>query len=88
MLSTEEREGLARERRVHKEVAVFLHEWAHTLGAFHERSPDWLLSPMYDTAQSAFSEGSARIIRIGLLHRDVAASKESWVKEYRAEVER
>jgi tetratricopeptide (TPR) repeat protein len=88
LLSTEEREALGRERRVHKEVAVFLHEWAHTLGAFHERSPQWLLSPIYDTMQSAFSEGSARIIRIALSHRDLPASKETWAKEYRAEVER
>jgi hypothetical protein len=74
LLSTAERESLARERRVHKEVAVFLHEWGHTLGAFHERSPQFLLSPMYDTSQSSFSEGSARIIGRGIDYRDAKDS--------------
>src|SRR3954468_1522319 len=88
LLSGDERAALARERRVHKEVAVFLHESAHTLGAFHERSPDWLMAPAYETSQAVFSAESARIIRIGLQHRDVAASREAWVKAYRTEVER
>jgi len=88
MLSSEEREALGRERRLHKEVAVFLHEWAHTLGGFHERSPQGFLAPLYDPSQSAFSEASARLIRIGLAHRDSAKSYAAWEQEYRAEAQR
>src|SRR5436190_16689518 len=88
MLSAADRESLARERRVHKEVAVFLHEWAHTLGAFHERTPQFLLSPMYDTTQSSFSEGSARIIGHGLDYRDTPDSRPAWAAAYRGDVER
>jgi predicted Zn-dependent protease len=88
LLSSTERETLARERRVHKEMAVFLHEWAHTMGAFHERSPQFLLSPTYDTSQSSFSEGSARIIGRGLDYRDTPDARAAWADAYRAEVQR
>jgi len=88
LLPAAERASLARERRVHKEVAVFLHEWGHTLGAFHERSPQFLLSPIYETSQSSFSEGSARIIGRGLDYRDAPDSRAAWASAYRAEVER
>jgi predicted Zn-dependent protease len=88
MLSTAEREALARERRVHRETALFLHEWAHTLGAFHERSPRSFMGPLYDTNDSGFSPSSARIIGLGLEYRDVPASRPEWSKAYRAEVER
>jgi hypothetical protein len=46
LLSCAERENLARERRIHKETALFLHEWAHTLGAFHDRSPRSVMAAM------------------------------------------
>ncbi len=88
LLSESERTSLARERRLHKETAVLLHEWAHTLGAFHERSPRWLMSPIYDTSQSAFSAESARIVGLGLEFRGAPTSKEAWGKAYRAELER
>jgi len=88
MLSGTERETLARERRVHRETALFLHEWAHTLGAFHDRSPQSFMAPMYETNESGFSQGSARIIGLGLEYRDVPASRATWSKAYRAEVER
>ena len=88
LLSGTEREVLARERRVHRETTLFLHEWAHTLGAFHERALQSLMAPMYDTSQSAFSDSSARIIGIGLELRDVPASRPTWSKAYRAEAER
>jgi tetratricopeptide (TPR) repeat protein len=88
LLSATERETLARERRVHRETALFLHEWAHTLGAFHERSLQSLMAPTYDTGQSAFSQSSARIVGLGLEYRDAPASRPTWSKAYRAEVER
>jgi hypothetical protein len=88
LLSGAERENLARERRIHKETALFLHEWAHTLGAFHDRSPRSVMAPMYETNESGFSEPSARIIGLALEFRDVPASRPTWSKAYRAEVER
>jgi len=88
LLSDAEREKLARERRIHKETALFLHEWAHTLGAFHDRSPRSVMAPMYETNESGFSESSARIIGLGLEYRGVPASRPTWSKAYRAEVER
>lgn len=88
LLSEKDRAELARERQQHKEMAILLHEWAHTLGAFHERSPQWLMAPMYETSQSGFSEESARIVGLGLEHRKSPASFETWAKAYRAEVEK
>jgi len=88
LLSATEREALARERRVHRETTLFLHEWAHTLGAFHERALQTVMAPTYDAGQSSFSESSARIIGIGLELRDAPASRPTWSKAYRAEVER
>jgi tetratricopeptide (TPR) repeat protein len=36
-------------RTRHKEAVVFLHEWAHTLGALHVADPTRILSPTYTT---------------------------------------
>jgi tetratricopeptide (TPR) repeat protein len=84
-LPARERDQLTRERRLHKETAVLLHEWAHTLGAFHERSSDWIMSSSYGARVSAFSPGSAEIIRLGLRHRDATdpASRADWGAAYR-----
>ncbi|MGZ6143977.1 MAG: hypothetical protein ACXWLM_11605, partial [Myxococcales bacterium] len=88
LLSADERASLTRERRLHKETAVLLHEWAHTLGAFHDRSAQSLMSPAYDKSQSGFSPEAARIVALGLQHRKSPASREAWGKAYRAEVDR
>ena len=88
LLSTEDREQLVRQRRLHKETSVLLHEWAHTLGAFHDRDPKVLMAPAYDPGAGMFSEVSARVIGLGLAHRGVIGSKAAWAKAYRAEVAR
>ena len=88
LLSETERNSLARERRLHKETSTLLHEWAHTLGAFHDRSLQSLMAPVYDKSQSAFPEAAARVIGIGLEFRKSPASREAWGKAYRAELER
>ncbi|MFL5346103.1 MAG: M12 family metallo-peptidase [Hyalangium sp.] len=89
-LSMDERESLFSERRLHKEISVLLHEWAHTLGAFHERSNDWVMSPVYHASQSSFSPESIRIIQASLQHRDAkdAEGRAAWAKAYREEVNR
>ena len=42
-------------RKAHKELVVFLHEWAHTLGALHERGDGRIMGPNYDRQASTFS---------------------------------
>ncbi len=83
-----EREALFRERRLHKETAIFLHEWAHTLGAFHDRTVDWLMSRTYDEHQALFSEPTVGLLRLGLRHRDqkAAEARKAWAEAYRGHV--
>ena len=40
LLSADDRQRTYRDRRTHKEMVVFLHEWAHTLGVLHDEDPD------------------------------------------------
>lgn len=89
-LSASEREAVVRERMLHRETAVLLHEWAHTLGALHERAPEWLMSPFYGTRGSRFSQESAALVRLGLRHRDTRdpAARAEWARGYRDVVAR
>jgi predicted Zn-dependent protease len=88
LLGSDERDQLVRQRRLHKETTVLLHEWAHTLGAFHDRDPKALMAPQYDQGAAQFSEVSARVIGLGMEYRGVAGSKAAWNKAYKAEVAR
>ena len=67
-ISDRERDALIRDRKLHRETAVFLHEWAHTLGAFHGRSPEFLMCATYRPKQSQFPAETVRVIEIGLKH--------------------
>ncbi len=80
-----ERDQLTRERRLHRETALLLHEWAHTLGAFHERSGESIMAVSYGARVSGFSTAAAEIIRLGLRYRDAAdpASRAEWGAAYR-----
>ena len=40
LISAEERERLYTDRKAHKEVVCFLHEWGHTLGLHPPRGPE------------------------------------------------
>ncbi|HET9596219.1 MAG TPA: M12 family metallo-peptidase [Anaeromyxobacteraceae bacterium] len=88
MLSAGEREALVRERRLHIEVAIFLHEWAHTLGAVHDCATRSIMSPVYDSAQTEFSPWSVRLVEVGLRHREAARAEgfQAWAAAYHAEV--
>jgi metallopeptidase family M12-like protein len=83
-----ERAAMARDWRLHRETTVFLHEWAHTLGAVHECEDKWIMAPKHTLMQSAFSPRSARLAEIGLRHRakdwDAAAGSRGWASEYEA----
>jgi len=68
-LPERELDDLLRERQRHKEVAVLLHEWAHTLGVDHDASTRWLMAPGYEPGQSAFSPESLALLVEGLRRR-------------------
>lgn len=61
-----ERESLYQERKVHKEVSVFLHEWAHTLGAFHVSDTAFMMSPAYEPQQAQFAPETLKLLRLAL----------------------
>jgi TonB family protein len=63
---------------------LFLHEWAHTLGAVHDCAGSWTMLPTYGVMRSSFSPESAWLIRLGLEHRDVSgeASHRDWAATY------
>jgi tetratricopeptide (TPR) repeat protein len=66
MLSEGERERLYGNRKAHKEVVMFLHEWAHTMGALHVEEREMLMNPAYDPKQAAFSDFEKRLIGLVL----------------------
>jgi Tfp pilus assembly protein PilF len=86
LLSADDRAALVQKRRMHKETAVFLHEWAHTLGAFHDRAQNALMAPAYDPSMAQFSDATARIIGLGLEYRGARSGREAWAKAYRAQI--
>jgi hypothetical protein len=65
-LSDDDRARLARLRKRHRALAVFLHEVGHCLGALHERDVGSLMNPGYDTKMSGFGAGTIALMRIGL----------------------
>jgi len=65
-ISAEEREQLYHARKAHKEVLIFLHEWAHTFGALHNDTPSAIMNASYDSGMTQFTPANARIIQIGL----------------------
>lgn len=82
LLSSAEKESAYNARKAHKEVSVFLHEWAHTLGAVHIRGDNWIMNPEYSHRLMEFCPQNQEIIRLGLKqllsdHLDLAG----WRKE-------
>jgi hypothetical protein len=69
MLSVAERDRLYGDRKAHKEVVMFLHEWAHTMGALHLEEPTMIMNPAYDPRQAAFSDFEKRLIGLVLDER-------------------
>lgn len=66
LLTPDERNELARERRVHREVTILLHEWAHTMGATHESSSASIMAGVYHPQAVGFSPEAVRVIEAGL----------------------
>jgi Matrixin len=65
-LSAEERTRLTEARKAHRELIIFLHEWAHTLGLIHAQHYDRIMNPSYTRDQFGMSETDARLVEIGL----------------------
>jgi hypothetical protein len=72
-LDETERSRLRREYRQHRELAVFLHEYAHTLGAIHESTTSTLMAPAYSRKESAFAPETLGVLRIAVAHRPANA---------------
>jgi tetratricopeptide (TPR) repeat protein len=57
-----ERDQLYGIRKAHKETSVFLHEWAHTLGAPHVEDPTRIMNVGYSQRTSLFSNEDAELM--------------------------
>ncbi|MFY2561032.1 hypothetical protein ACN469_25750 [Corallococcus terminator] len=89
-LPQNERQTLYQERKAHKETSVFLHEWAHTLGAFHVRNSHWMMYPRYAPNQAAFGSQTLALLATSLRHvsagrRDDEAAR-AWATELGAQL--
>ena len=82
LIDDSDRDKLLAARKAHKEEIVFLHEWAHTLGAIHTRAPRFVMTGNYDGEQFTMDDGNARIIIIGLHKRNTP----TWAAELRSVV--
>lgn len=80
-----ERDALYRDRKLHKETSVLLHEWAHTLGAFHVQDSRWMMSSGYETAQAAFAPRTVELLAVSLRHlpqgRRSTEAQQAWARE-------
>jgi tetratricopeptide (TPR) repeat protein len=83
-----EREALYRERKLHKETSVLLHEWAHTLGVFHVQDSQWMMSPGYEPSQAAFAPQTQQHLALSLRHlpqgRRDREAQQAWARELKA----
>jgi hypothetical protein len=77
LLSPDERRRLYVERKAHKEVVVFLHEWGHTLGLLHREQANSIMNPKYDPKQSVFSDYQKRVISV-VVDRRIARRSEPY----------
>jgi hypothetical protein len=69
LLPPAERDQLYSDRKAHKELVIFLHEWAHTLGALHAEDETLIMNPSTDPRQAAFTEFEKRLIGVVLDRR-------------------
>jgi tetratricopeptide (TPR) repeat protein len=76
-LDRDDREALYGRRKSHKELAIFLHEWAHTLGAMHVDDSTRIMAPGYSNRTSTFSVDDANLIGNALDARMAARGRET-----------
>jgi len=68
-MATSKRDDIFKKRQKHKRRVVFLHEWAHTMGALHTRREDTILYPSYDAEVAGFSDENLGLIDASLVDR-------------------
>jgi hypothetical protein len=74
MVSREKLEGIYRERLVHKQACVLIHEWGHTTGAVHGDESDDYMHPAYSTRIDGFSLDNLELLQAALSAEDRPAS--------------
>jgi hypothetical protein len=72
LVSPEERQQLYAERKTHKEIVIFLHEWGHTLGLLHHEDRRAIMNPAYDPEQAEFTDYQQQMVML-VLERRLAA---------------
>jgi tetratricopeptide (TPR) repeat protein len=60
----DERQQLYSDRRGHKEVVLFLHEWGHSVGLLHEEDRSMIMNPAYDPRQTAFGPFDKEVLAL------------------------
>jgi len=68
-MATAKRDEIFKQRQKHKRLVVFLHEWAHTMGALHTRREDTILYPAYNPEAAGFSDANLGLIDAALRDR-------------------
>ena len=68
-MAKSKRDDIFKERQKHKRLVVFLHEWAHTMGALHTRRNDSILYPTYSADAAGFSDENLGLIDAALQDR-------------------
>jgi hypothetical protein len=69
LLPPDERQKLYADRKAHKEVVVFLHEWGHSAGLLHDEDRAMIMNPAYDERQSAFSDFDKEVLALVIERR-------------------
>lgn len=71
------------QRRVHREVSIFLHEWGHSLGALHTTDAHFFMFPLHEFVSTSFGPANADLIMLGLRMRgepDARQGAMTWKK--------
>lgn len=73
-------DALIRDRVKHRRLMFALRAWAHSLGVPYDADYGHWMAPLYDLHAAEFSQGSMRILRIGLQHASDAtlAGRLAW----------
>ena len=80
------RDEIYARRKRHKRLAVFLHEWGHTLGAVHAAERDDLLHPQYGDRMRDFGGVARGIIEASLIDRFGGDASHARLRAYLAMV--
>jgi tetratricopeptide (TPR) repeat protein len=66
LIDRADREALYGRRKSHKEMVIFLHEWAHTLGGMHVQQETRVMCPQYSAHSSALLPDDTALLEAAL----------------------